>query len=294
MASEFFTRREDCPLCGSDEKQTLYSSSFESPELRRYIDESHNELPEGFFEGVDYTVLKCKRCGFIWQPNVLNEGGIKVIYEAYKKSDEMAKERSKSRVRQIYSKQLEDLLRALGKPPNQLRVLDYGMGWGHWALTAKELGCKSYGFEVSKKCRDFAAEKGIEVLERNEIGGEGPFNIINLEQVLEHVPDPKELLQFLSGNLAEGGIMVIGVPNGEGVEKLLKKPGYKVGKDAVWPLQHINCFRGSNLRDLVASANLSPTRMPPIRTLKNLVRSCLRHLPPYRNLSFRVYVTQSP
>lgn len=49
-----------------------------------------------------------------------------------------------------YAQEISTNIAFLGKLPRELRFLDFGMGWGKWALMAKGMGCESYGTELSK------------------------------------------------------------------------------------------------------------------------------------------------
>lgn len=142
------------------------------------------------------------------------------------------------------------------------RLLDFGSGKGQFLTIAKESGWTGIGIETAKERADFAREKyGVEV--RQEFYsegkvGEGNFDMITLNHVLEHLPDPLGLLKILlDSNLSKEGLIYIEVPRADswqaniagenwmhwdipkhlthwtetGLEKELKRIGYaKVGK----------------------------------------------------------------
>ena len=288
--SKFFIRRESCPVCGSNEKELLFKSSYDSPMLKQYIKAMY-ELPDEFLKNEEYEIDACKECGLIWQPNVLNDKGAEILYTTYKKSDDMGEARSTDANKKIYMKQIADALRSAHKKPSKAKVLDYGMGWGYWCAAGKEMGCDSYGFEISETYRDFAKKNGINVLERSDIAENAPFDVINLEQVLEHVPNPREIIEFLSSNLSDNGVLIIGVPNGGRIRKDLRNPEYTMSKDSVWALQHINTFNNATLAYLTESVGLVSAKLPFRRYLKNCARGVLMNLRS-NNLSIRVYLTK--
>ena len=151
----------------------------------------------------------------------------------------------------------------LNKPLATMQTLDYGMGWALWAQIAKELGCKSFGFDLSTVRMRAAAQQGINVLEDVNFPADA-FDFINTEQVFEHVPDPLALAVKLSKSLRPGGILKVSVPNGTDIVERLKignwgaAKGTKQSLNPVAPLEHINCFNEKTLIKMGLKANLIP------------------------------------
>ncbi|HEV7521484.1 MAG TPA: class I SAM-dependent methyltransferase [Candidatus Angelobacter sp.] len=97
------------------------------------------------------------------------------------------------------------------------RLLDVGTGIGQFLSLARTSYREVYGTEVSATAVAIAKEKygldlfhgTIEELARQKM----TFDNITLFHVLEHVPDPKEMLETCHSLLAPGGRIVIAVPN---------------------------------------------------------------------------------
>jgi len=102
--------------------------------------------------------------------------------------------------------------------PNK-RLLDFGCGTGGFLLRAQELTATAHGVEPETRLSSHYKSHGLTVFSKlsdipNDIRGEG-YDIITLFHVLEHIPDPKAILSELSDMLADGGQIIIEVPNAD-------------------------------------------------------------------------------
>jgi len=103
----------------------------------------------------------------------------------------------------------------LGIAPEKL--LDFGCGKGQFLHRAAKQGWEVKGIETAKKRAEFGiTEYGLDISTREYEAGrveDGPFDVITLFHVLEHLPAPKELLrELVDNNLAQNGYLVIEVP----------------------------------------------------------------------------------
>jgi len=99
-------------------------------------------------------------------------------------------------------------------------VLDLGCGGGDLIEFFTEIGLNACGFDPSELAVSVAREKGLDVYHSDfeSFAAEcrrqnRRFDVITLVHVLEHVPEPKALLESIRELLNEVGILVIGVPN---------------------------------------------------------------------------------
>jgi 2-polyprenyl-3-methyl-5-hydroxy-6-metoxy-1,4-benzoquinol methylase len=109
---------------------------------------------------------------------------------------------------------LEHFYRFAPKAP--AKVLDYGCGGGDYLLRLSPLGYDLHGAEYDPFLLAHLAERGIAVEDVAAIAEdrwENEFDHISLSHVLEHVPNPRELLARLFRWLRPGGSLFIEVPN---------------------------------------------------------------------------------
>jgi SAM-dependent methyltransferase len=108
------------------------------------------------------------------------------------------------------------------------RVLDFGSGKGNFLFLAKKFGFDVLGIETAMERAEFAKQKfqlniSEEMYSEGKIG-EGSFDVITLFHVLEHLPNPKEILSNLvKGNLAEKGLLILEVPNFSSLQSSIAK-----------------------------------------------------------------------
>lgn len=100
------------------------------------------------------------------------------------------------------------------------RVLDFGSGKGQFLAVANQKGWQGIGIETEQVRADFAREKYcVEVICGYYQGGkvsETPVDLITLNHVLEHLPQPIQLVQALvQDNLTADGLLYIEVPRAD-------------------------------------------------------------------------------
>jgi 2-polyprenyl-6-hydroxyphenyl methylase/3-demethylubiquinone-9 3-methyltransferase len=102
------------------------------------------------------------------------------------------------------------------------RVLDVGCGTGFLLERLAERGCSGVGIDLSPDSVALAAERlraiGADDRLEARVGSayeppEGPYNLIALTDVLEHLEEPRACLRALRERLAPGGLLVVSTPN---------------------------------------------------------------------------------
>ena len=261
-----FLRRESCPLCSSVEQRELCDLGYDHPEMAAFIERFYggrvtvSQLAAGRFR-----VVACSQCDFIYQDSMLDDSGMQNLYHDW--VDQAAslnkKQQASAGLYRQYAGQMQTLSRLFEQPPHQVRVLDFGMGWGYWCRMAQAHGFAVSGLELASNRRDHARQWGLTVIETLD-PDVGEFDFIYVNQVFEHLPDPLATLRELCQSLNRDGILHIRVPDGRGVDQQLQRHGWSPAIDAVHPLEHINCFTRASLIRLAAIAGLRPFN-PPLR-----------------------------
>lgn len=107
-------------------------------------------------------------------------------------------------------------------PGRSPRVLDIGCGTGFLLEQLAERGYSGVGVDLSPESVVIAnrrlEELGASDRLSAQVGSayeppEGPFDLITLTDVLEHLEDPRACLTALRGVLAPGGLLVVSTPN---------------------------------------------------------------------------------
>ncbi len=269
----YFDKRESCPACESKSYQSLFSSNFDSGPIRQYLNSFYesNVIKYEYLKDAKYTLHECQNCGLIYQYEIPNAALLDKLYGEW--LDPELQCFSRATLRRDLDYHINDageimmLIAYFGGNPAKLTFLDFGMGWGFWALMAKAFGCTSYGTELSPIKFEHCKSQGIRAVHFEELKPE-TFDYINTEQVFEHIINPLETLKNLKFHLKGHGIIKISVPNGNDVKRRLKAPEWAAPKysknslNSVSPLEHINCFNRSSILRMAETAGLQEVRIP--------------------------------
>ena len=145
-----------------------------------------------------------------------------------------------------------------GAPP---RVLDIGSGlcvFG-WAL-ARE-GWDVLALDPDERAADHARQvAGVVAVHADFMTADdlGRHDLISLNKVLEHVPDPLAMLARTGEFLAPSGVVYIEVPDGEGARS--DGPGREE-----FFIEHLHAFSAASLAMLIARAGLAVARIDRLR-----------------------------
>ena len=300
-----FVERRTCPACGAGGSSTIYDAPYQDPPLSTYLidfygDEQGRAMVSEL-EGIRFVLRECPACGLVYQRHAPDEETVRLLYDRWIDAG-AALERDRAQGVARFAENAQELLQivsALGRSPAELRVLDFGMGWGRWLQTASALGCQVAGSEVSEARLAHAERLGLQVVSWDEIP-DGAFDLINSEQVFEHLVDPIGVGRHLASGLAPGGVLKICVPNGADILRRLRVMDWTAPKftrnslNDVAPLEHLNCFAPRSLAALGLQMGLEPFLIPlssyyryaspwagPVHFAKQLVK------PLYRNLGRR-------
>lgn len=166
----------------------------------------------------EFSVINCQNCKTFWT-FIPNELDVDALYE-----DEVYAivDNRESIFEKVIFREAKGVLnRADALLDNShKKVLDFGSGKGQFLAEAKKNGWSGIGIETAKDRAKFAEDKyRVEVIQ--EFYSEGPikggeFDLISLNHVLEHLPEPVSLVcELLESNLAKGGLLYIEVPRAD-------------------------------------------------------------------------------
>ncbi|MCZ6486991.1 MAG: class I SAM-dependent methyltransferase [Gammaproteobacteria bacterium] len=258
--------REHCPICTNRKTRTLHQQSFSSPILRQFLADFYQGRAdlEALASG-SYRIAKCQTCSFIYQTSVLNDEGLSALYGDWVDAEASLakKQNARAKLFRQYAGQMETLSRLFPCPPQQVHLLEFGMGWGYWSRMAQAFGFRVNGLELSPQRAEHARSMGIAVVD--ELPDAGPhYHFIYANQVFEHLVKPLQTLQQLQSILIPDGLIYLRVPDGRDIEKTLQRSGWHSNLDAIHPLEHINCFTRTSLLELASRAGLEQVQ-PPLR-----------------------------
>ena len=178
------------------------------------------EAPSDFFKKIDeFDLLRCKHCRLIrlskvelspegFLADAADQSERKVEYWGY---PEYFKKHSKI-FNHFFNERYEKI-----KKYSQLEGewLDIGSGYGLWQKFLDTKNQKSFGIEIEEKSFMFAKQEGIniELISIQKLDTKKKFAAITMCDVLEHVEDPRAVLEKCKELLLPGGLLYLQVPN---------------------------------------------------------------------------------
>jgi 2-polyprenyl-3-methyl-5-hydroxy-6-metoxy-1,4-benzoquinol methylase len=162
---------------------------------------------------LDSTVnlCECKRCGYVFNNPRPTLAALIAFYSQPTKYDPwLAEEGARAA---LWMRRLR-LLRRIAKPGS---LLDVGAGIGQFLAIARPYFSEVCGTEVSGSAIHIAQKKYNLQLLAGEIEsiefGNKKFDNITIFHVLEHVPNPKNVIERCASLLVDAGTLAVAVPN---------------------------------------------------------------------------------
>jgi SAM-dependent methyltransferase len=235
----------ECFLCKST-RATIHQSLTPQEILACWSLEGQHFSPEATSELMSHAIVhlyKCEQCGFgFFNPNLA--AGAKFYEELHAGSPGYyADDRPEN---------LRNARFALKR--GYKNILDVGCGSGFALDTAKKAGLETFGIELSASAAKEARGRGHTVfnvlLQDMDKRHKGRFDMISLNQVVEHVPDPVGLISQCVPFLSSRGVISIAVPSAEGILK------YSPWHETNWPPHHVSHWRVKDFDTLSQRADL--------------------------------------
>ena len=179
-----------CPLCKKDVPRPLI------------------ELNEPFMR-----IVKCQACGMMYQSPQMPESSIEdahTHFEEYTHYPDLNPAKTR-----LFEARIRRMAKA-GLIPGDGSFLDVGTGYGAMldAMAAALPPWRRMAIEISDSARTALASRGhASVAQAEDLAPDARFDWINLDNVLEHLPNPMEALADLRTRLKPGGMVYVEVPN---------------------------------------------------------------------------------
>jgi 2-polyprenyl-3-methyl-5-hydroxy-6-metoxy-1,4-benzoquinol methylase len=140
------------------------------------------------------------------------------------------------------------------------RWLDVGFGNGSLLLTAKEYGFTPLGTDLRAANVKDISSLGVEAFctELDQLTLADKCSVISMADVLEHTPYPKVYLSAAHRLLAEGGMLLVSMPN---TESIVWHVYHEQGLNPYWgEIEHYHNFSRSRLYGLLQAMGFDPVR----------------------------------
>jgi 2-polyprenyl-3-methyl-5-hydroxy-6-metoxy-1,4-benzoquinol methylase len=258
------TNRQNCPICQSESHSVLFSARHDSPGFFEFI-KFEKFYSKAFYDSYNngplnkllYEIVECNNCHFIYQLEVLNDEGMKLLYNEWLDKELLKiyySEGSQSTVQEG----MLNMIKKHFKKKDKINLMDFGAGYGNFCSLATKLDFNTYAFDLSTDKNDHMNKMGVTII-NNLDKYKGYFDFIYVNQVLEHLSDPGRALKNLRECVADKGIIFMAVPDCKNLKKILNKEGLSNNLfQLLSPHQHINAFNNNSLKLLGVKAGLKP------------------------------------
>ncbi len=228
-----------------------------------------------------FSICECKRCALVFQQFILNDRGMALLYSQWISAEASLRKRqtAKKKLFQKYAAEAEMISRLIDRPPHEISVVEFGMGWGYWSRMAQAFNYQVTGIELSPERVEHAASMGVDSVPDINLIGKGSVHFIYANQVFEHLAKPLQILRSLAELLDTDGVMLIRVPDGRHTARHCREQGWSKDLEAIHPLEHINAFSRASLLSTARRAGLRPARVPlriGVRNVSNIWGSAKR------------------
>jgi len=244
-----------CPACDSPEWEPVFRSSNAC------------------------DIVRCRSCRLVYT-DARTSPPPEELYPHFDQSESIALDGVRASL-SVFLRQRAAVVTAVKKGG---RLLDYGCGNGAFAHWMSRHGFEAVGLEPFSLGAPRTAENLTLLREPLDSAAAkvGRFDVITMWHVLEHVPRPVDLLARLRGLLAEGGVLVVSVPNFESIQSRVFK--------GAWfhldPPRHLIHFERETLEGCLARAGLEPIDESPFLPeygSSGWVQSVLNRVLPHTN-----------
>ena len=169
----------------------------------------------------NYSVIDCKLCGFKHiLPLPSQEQTNKLYRDIHYDDGELDRIQYYERDREWWLMNYSDILSEISNYivlKKNHYLLDIGCGAGIFLEAAKRKKLPAIGIEISKIAAKHCQQKGLNVINGsfndnfNDISDK--INIIHMRNILEHIPDPKNMLKIAYNTMEKDSLLIVGVPN---------------------------------------------------------------------------------
>jgi 2-polyprenyl-3-methyl-5-hydroxy-6-metoxy-1,4-benzoquinol methylase len=219
-----------------------------------------------------FQLLSCRTCATLYTAESPGPGQWE-DYDAYYTPENLM-------VPDFINRRLDEIVATFKSYRKSNRLLDVGCGAGSFLEAAARDNWEAFGVEISQTAADHVRKQGFEVfcgeLEKADYP-DGYFDVVIASEVLEHVLDPKALLESVARVLRPGGLLWATTPHGRGISARLLDLAWTT----VCPPEHLQLFSVKSIKAVLSSAGFRRVEvvthgMNPFEIVHELHRRFLR------------------
>lgn len=226
-----------CPVCSGESAELLVPMDYCGD----------NGLP------LHYDIVCCNSCSMVYNDFAATQADFDAYYRQcgkYSDADQLGGgglSPEEAAVWERYRELLESYLHP------DMAILEIGCGKGGFLQTLKKYGFHNlWAVEPSAGCVEQLNRNGIRAFPDWENLRERKFDIIISNAVLEHLVEPRKMMELFQRQLTADGILMLGVPDAGSYCRYTGAPFYYFDRE------HINHFTVDSLKLLCAMYSFEP------------------------------------
>ena len=210
-----------------------------------------------------FEVIDCKVCKFKHVHPIPTDEELGELYAAefYSKKKPNYLKDSEEDI-DWWMETYKNYFKLIGEHTKGKKLLDIGSGPGYFIKCGEKLGFDVTGVEPSKDAAVYSKKMGLKVINAYfdmELAREiGKFDIVTMNLVLEHIPDPTSFLKAIQTVLKPNGILFLLSPNDYNPFQMILKNDLGFKPWWVSPMQHINYFDFYSVTKLLKRVGFVP------------------------------------
>ncbi len=206
-----------------------------------------------------FTVVDCDACRFKHIVPIPTPAELEHVYghEYYTTEKPLYIERhveDREWLDLVYAERYDAFERLLGA--DRRRLLDVGSGPGFFLAHGVARGWSVRGIEPSLQAAAHSRGLGLTItqgfLDESMASALETYDVVHMNEVLEHVPDPRALLGVVSALLRPGGLVALMVPNDYSPTQAALRDACGFAPWWVAPPHHVNYFDVGSIQRLLA------------------------------------------
>ena len=140
------------------------------------------------------------------------------------------------------------------------RLLDIGCGAGNSNACGRKNGWNAHGLDVSANAVNHVRSLGFEVFQGELQKARLPsqhFDVITAAEILEHLSEPRVLLEEVARLLRPGGLFWTTTPHARGLSARVLGLKWR----CIWPPEHLQLFSAGGLKGLLRDVGFREIRV---------------------------------
>ncbi|MDG6219370.1 MAG: class I SAM-dependent methyltransferase [Candidatus Thermoplasmatota archaeon] len=219
-----------------------------------------NDSPDFIFNKYGFRHVRCSACKTLFvTPRPQNAQLIDYYssYEAPLLWTKLLIQTNNERKKIQFQPRIHKLKKILENNDNNKQLfVDIGAGNGNFAKIIEEesLFANVLALDISPDCIESCKKQGLSTrIGTIDVLDDDSVDFLTMNDLIEHVFDPFELLHICYRKLRKNGIVMIGTPNGEGFDfKLLNDK-----TENITPPEHLNYFNPYSLKIILERAGFA-------------------------------------